>query len=200
MMDAVLAADVNTIDVNARPRFQFRFCLDVSKDEELVLADEFELLKSKRQFKPTVCDAVRLLLDLRNGSTDVLFELFPLLRQQLAAPLPAAPAAQPRPVKTDVKPLDLALEIKRTGNTENNNSSWNFMIASAAQVYGNYDALPPEIIEYGVRTGKIPAEKAPKKMLHKQDKPKNEIGVIAGSNVAFEAPALDDLELEIDFT
>ena len=60
-------------------RMMFRFWLDVYQDSDSWLADELEFLKSKRQMTKTIRNALRLLFDLQNGSTNVLFELFPEL-------------------------------------------------------------------------------------------------------------------------
>ncbi|HKI69834.1 MAG TPA: hypothetical protein VKA67_09610, partial [Verrucomicrobiae bacterium] len=92
--------------------------------------------------------------------------------------------------------------ITHTGNTENNNSGWNFMIASALQVYGNCDSLPPQIVDYGLRTGRTPAD-----AIRHKTAPKNEAkstkstpvekgnpGKIAGADASLAAPDFDDLE------
>ena len=94
--------------------------------------------------------------------------------------------------------LDFELEIKSTGNTENNHAGWNFMLASAIQVYGNYDALPPQVIEYGVRTGRIPPEKAPKPVSRAQKSPPGTSSSILSPGPKtmdvpqFNAPVFDD--------
>ena len=60
-----------------RQRFQFKFWLDVNKPNERELAQHLEDLKRERKFAPTLRDALRLFLDLKEGRTDVLRELFP---------------------------------------------------------------------------------------------------------------------------
>jgi hypothetical protein len=64
-------------------RAQFKFWLDVTKKQEYELALQCDDLRHKRQFAKTIREGIRLILDLRQGRTAVLFELFPHLAQQL---------------------------------------------------------------------------------------------------------------------
>jgi len=65
-------------------RFRLRqvFWLDVNKPDEETLADTINDLKRQRAFTATVRDGIRLICDLRRGSLDVLFELFPWVRAE----------------------------------------------------------------------------------------------------------------------
>jgi len=63
-------------------RFKFNFWLDCDKDNELLLADTIDDLKRQRAFTATIRDGIRLICDLRRGSLDVLFELFPWVRAE----------------------------------------------------------------------------------------------------------------------
>jgi hypothetical protein len=63
-------------------RFQFKFWLDANKDDELLLAEEIDLLKRQRTYTSTIRDGIRLISDLRAGRLDVLFELFPWVRAE----------------------------------------------------------------------------------------------------------------------
>lgn len=63
--------------MDKRHRYQFKFWLDASKDNELLLAEEVDGLKLRRQWQPTVRDALHLLLSLKKRKIDVLLELFP---------------------------------------------------------------------------------------------------------------------------
>ncbi len=176
-----------------KPRFakQYLFWLNLEDGEQYQIAECIEQLKEKRSFSQTIRDGIRLIVDLSQGKTDVLQELFPwvlegnnvpervqagsvdsrgheaalraqidrlesLLLQQGATPLPL-PA---RSSLSDLKPADEGLEIQvsAAGKREDNNPSMNFMIASALNIYGTCDRLPPEIIEYGLRTGRIKSE------------------------------------------
>ena len=74
-------------------RMKFMFWLDVTKEDEDELIGQIELLKQKRLFAKTVRDGIRLICDLRAGRTDVLFELFPWVKDALQ-PMPAAPVEQ----------------------------------------------------------------------------------------------------------
>lgn len=64
-------------------RLMYRFWLDMGKTNEEAIADQIELLKNERSFTQTIRDGIRLIVDLRQGNTDVLFELFPLIREKL---------------------------------------------------------------------------------------------------------------------
>jgi hypothetical protein len=67
-----------------RSRVQFKFWLDILKDEQFELSMEMMLLKKRRKFTTTIRDAMRLILDLRAGRIDVLLELFPFVRDAIA--------------------------------------------------------------------------------------------------------------------
>lgn len=70
-----------------RYRLRFTFWLDMLKPDELVLADQVELLKNERSFASAIRDGLRLIVDLRKGKTDVLFELFPWVKNELYKPV-----------------------------------------------------------------------------------------------------------------
>ena len=83
---------------------------------------------------------------------------------------------------------------------ENNNPTWNFMIASTLNIYGHCDDLAPEIIAYGVRTKRIPKgaiTKATDEKLKAYQTP-GDAGQPKVMDVPqFAAPTFDDLEIEI---
>lgn len=144
----------------------FAFWLNLLNPEEAELARRLNELKSKRKFTSTLRDALRLMLDLQAGNTTVLKELFPHITAALAhmpTPPPPPPETAPRPV---LKPVEAALsaemlEIKQATASDDDKPTWNFMIASAQAVYGHYKHLPPEIVAYGVRIGRIPPDALP---------------------------------------
>lgn len=70
-------AVVNDSVVKTRSMKQYRFWLNVADDDEYKLAEECESLKANRGFAPTIRDGLRLILSLRRGEFDVLYELFP---------------------------------------------------------------------------------------------------------------------------
>lgn len=70
---------------NHMARKRFTFWLDDKKPTEADIAETIPALKSQRSFAKTIRDGIRLIVDLRNGNTDVLFELFPLLKAKLQA-------------------------------------------------------------------------------------------------------------------
>jgi hypothetical protein len=63
-----------------RFRLRFTFWLDMRKTDEAELAETIETLKLNRSFAATIRDGIRLICDLRAGQTDVLFELFPWIK------------------------------------------------------------------------------------------------------------------------
>lgn len=65
-----------------RPRKEFKFWLyhDLSEDSRLM--EFIAYCKATRQFARVVRDGIRLIWSLREGNTDVLFELFPHLERQ----------------------------------------------------------------------------------------------------------------------
>lgn len=77
-------ASAGVMPKDTRVRAQFKFWLDVMKDDELELGMELVLLKSRRKFASTVRDAMRLIVDLRAGRVDVLLELFPWVKDEIA--------------------------------------------------------------------------------------------------------------------
>ena len=222
-----------------RYRKTINFQLDLNKPDEQAIAQHIQELKRERGYSKAIRDGIRLIVDLRNGRLDVLYELFPWVLQQTASQteslpvealekvasntenalrrhieqlenlilqqgaIPVNPGQKPSEVRLPVsRNDDFEIEITRTGNTENNNSGWNFMIASAMQIYGNCDSLPPQIIDYGLRTGRIPADSVRRKTTAKRDAKstgsasfeKGNPGKIAGADAALVAPDFDDLE------
>lgn len=190
-MVAARDTSVNRPSVNKRYDLQYRFFLNANDDFELWLADEIAELKSKRSFTRTVRDGIRLVIDLRNGKTDVLFELFPWVKNIVitaAAPTPS-PISRDVTPKRDIQSQEIVLDVKKAATSEDNKSNWNFMIASSLQIYGNFDCLPPDVFEYGIRTGRIPKEADKKKP--------SEPGIkkIANAAQPLATPTFDDLDL-----
>lgn len=66
-----------------RRRFQFRFWLDVAKDEWYDLAQRLESLKQSRQYAPTIRQALALYLSLKDKRIDLLLELFPWIEDAI---------------------------------------------------------------------------------------------------------------------
>ncbi|MBZ0285711.1 MAG: hypothetical protein K8L97_33590 [Anaerolineae bacterium] len=64
-------------------RYKREFWLDARKDDELLLLETIDQLKQQRSFTATLRDGIRLIVDLRAGRLDVLFELFPFTRERL---------------------------------------------------------------------------------------------------------------------
>lgn len=64
-----------------RPRFTF--WLDMHKADEAALAEVIDILKRERTFASTIRDGIRLIYDLRAGRADILFELFPWVKEMV---------------------------------------------------------------------------------------------------------------------
>lgn len=89
--------------MNRKPyRLMFKFWLDVTKPEEGRIADKIEILKNERTFSQVIRDGIRLMWDLKQGKTDVLFELFPWVQSGIA----------PQPTNSSTSPK-LASQLKR---------------------------------------------------------------------------------------
>lgn len=73
-----------------RFRLRHTFWLDMRKVDEAELAETIETLKQNRSFAATIRDGIRLICDLRAGQTEVLFELFPWVKDvpQSASAMP----------------------------------------------------------------------------------------------------------------
>lgn len=69
-------------------RERFMFWLDLNKPEEYQIAEIVFELKQQRSFAQTVRDGIRLIVSLRAGKLDVLFELFPWIQHTLIAHAP----------------------------------------------------------------------------------------------------------------
>lgn len=59
------------------------FQLERESVQDARLLDIVTYLKKKHRFVPTLREAIRLIMDLRAGSTAVLFEMFPWIKEQL---------------------------------------------------------------------------------------------------------------------
>lgn len=64
-------------------RYRRDFWLDTGKDEELLLLETIDELKQQRRFTSVLRDGIRLVVDLRAGRLDVLFELFPWVLEKM---------------------------------------------------------------------------------------------------------------------
>lgn len=190
-----MLATHNAVGVNASYRVQFRFWLDVVKDPEASLAQEVQSLKTRRVFQPTVRDAMRLILDLRRGKTDVLQELFPWVVQH-------PPSTSLRPAKTTTLPEpDLSkIDLKTTIAKSDENPTFNILLSSVGMGIAKLEDMPTPCLEYGIARGKVSRSQAEKILSARRDREsgaKKEQGIktIEGANVQFTAPDFDDLDL-----
>lgn len=109
--------------------------------------------------------------------------------QQIPAP------ANPRPAPPPAATGDVDLEVKRAKADADNNPTYNFMIASALQVYGTCDALPDAVISYGLRTKRISAKQVTRRVASEQRKATGNPKAMDVPEVA--APDFDDLEIDL---
>jgi len=164
----------------SRRQIQCRFNLDLNKEDEHQLHEMIRSLKKKRSFMGVIRDGIHLILDLRQGQTDVLRELFPWVFEQAVlindgASSEGALQRQLEELKllisqnrtlsaTSLSPAIeseddwMTVEISGKTSSEDYNPTWNFHIHSARLVTGSYSQLAPEIIWYGIRTGLIDVE------------------------------------------
>jgi hypothetical protein len=103
-------------DKNGRNRRTMRFDLDIVKPSELRLYELLLSAKKTRKYSGLVRDGIRLVHDLRNGKTDVLFELFPWIRAEIQ-PVMVAPRHAPVAVPDD---MPLPVTKKASGNAAKN--------------------------------------------------------------------------------
>lgn len=197
-------------------RFRIRqvFWIDLNKPEEYDLAEKINILKQKRAFAKTIRDGIRLIWDLSQGKTDVLRELFPWVLEQTQtgdtkkkfATLPPDNTIQKHlerleqllldnqkaetpPAHRIIQPSSDAppeLEIKQAKSDEN--AAYNMILSGVALGITHPEDLPSEIIEYGIKKGRLP-ESARKKS--KGPKP------LAIPKIDFSPPPLDDLDLSL---
>lgn len=101
-----------------RYRFMFKFWLDSKKDDEAELVAYVAYLKQERSFARTVRQGLALMKELRQGKTDLLFQLFPDLKEQFQ---PAALAPEIKPPVDDIREHLQRLEaLLIEGRTEKN--------------------------------------------------------------------------------
>lgn len=189
-------------------RLQFRFWLDVMREDENDLAEYVEDLKIKRSFAKTIRDALHLIRDLRAGKIDWLLFLFPWVYQAIYTQVEAdilarqQPASEPQdlimaqlarleakmeaigavPVGEGERPSqvpipkalppstfrysdddEIDLDIQQAVSDGSNNPTFNMAITMASMT-GDFQNLNDEILEYGIRTGRIPSR-------YKREKP-----------------------------
>lgn len=104
-----------------RDRIRENFWLDVNKPDERALADLIDRLKQQKQYAATVRDGIWLVDDLRNGRLDVLFSLFPYVKElfYFAGQGRGVPSASPLPWnETSDDGADLPITITRTSDDE----------------------------------------------------------------------------------
>lgn len=72
---------------DTRTRYLVRFWLNAQNDHELLMLSDIDEMKEKRQFQPTIRNAIQLILDLQAGRIDTLLRLFPWIEDYFRAKL-----------------------------------------------------------------------------------------------------------------
>jgi len=170
-------------------RLQYRFWLDVVRQDEYHLAEYVETLKERRSFAQTIRDALSLIQDLRQGSVRILLLLFPWVWDKIAAEVRATmvmPAnnglipelqaqmtrmeqllMQQPPVQKELvglRPLQLPTKTEpeleiKTASADVDDKPSWNNHISMAKLLGSFDHLSAEMLAYGVRKGMIPPDK-----------------------------------------
>lgn len=68
-----------------RIRYRWMFWLDVRHDDQLMLCEALDDLKAERKYAPTIRDALKLILSLRERRIDFLLDLFPWVEEYFRA-------------------------------------------------------------------------------------------------------------------
>jgi hypothetical protein len=161
-------------------RIQFKFWLNIRNPFEGMLADDLALTKQARKYSETIRMAIWLYLDLKQGKTDVLAQLFPWV---LATVVTTARPVQIATPITD-NPLEMELDIRKA--TSDEHTGYN-MVISMALCTNTVDSLPSDVLEYGIKKGKLSPALGKSK-----SETSGAIKEIQGSNIAFTVP--DDPE------
>lgn len=128
------------------------FQVELNNPEDKKLLDTVKDLKSHHKFTPTLKQALDLILDLRSGSTVVLFSLFPWLRGQGVQP--SAPPADNTDIVREIKRLQqMMLERSTIPNTSDDYPQMQKAAAKPLLGQGVVMALPTfdEDIAFDVR-------------------------------------------------
>jgi len=107
MQVALVQIHWERITMRQKPyRVQHKFWLDITKNQEDQLDHEIHELKKTRRFASTIRDAIRLILDLRQGRLDVLVELFPWVRVEFLDGIHQEKTAGERAIEAHLKRLE----------------------------------------------------------------------------------------------
>lgn len=195
-------------------RMQFRFWLDVEREEEHAIAEYIERLKEARMFASTIRDAFRLIFDLRLGRVNVLLALFPWIeeyfrekyqqpRQDISGQLAELrgllqsgalvvtsekQASRNFQLPTSLEDPEIALAKAAPGNSVYN------ALLSAAALNDNLDNLPDEVLLYALDCGKLRRTQLSKSTLARFDLAMQPMAIkqIAGSGKALPDPVFED--------
>ncbi len=80
-----------------RSRRLFKFWLNIFNDTDYAIAEYLEFAKRRREYTGIIRDGIRLILSLRQGRTDVLFEIFPWMNAEIPSLPPSASLSSHNP-------------------------------------------------------------------------------------------------------
>ncbi len=95
-----------------RIRKKFDFQLTISKKDEFELANLIPILRKKRLYSRTIRDGIRLICDLRDGNMDVLFELFPWVKDKLSAPSRVGETPAEKSLRLQLERVEMLLKMQ----------------------------------------------------------------------------------------
>jgi len=195
-------------------RMRFNFWLDLEKKDENSLVETINILKEKRDFVRTIRNGIRLIYDLSQGRTDVLSELFPWVLESLPRANPPilssasepllqrfdrmeqlllshnTPLALPIGRKKDPEPLP---EFELTKAKSDENPTYNILLSGVALGIARAEDFSPDILEYGIRKGKLP--KSAQKILEEKRAKQPPPGPRPMEVPKLDAPSFDDADL-----
>lgn len=77
------AANKNKQRVYKTPRRKFDFCLNINRPVDYQLSEDIKRMKTQREYTQNIRDGLRLIQDLNAGRMDVLFELYPWVKERI---------------------------------------------------------------------------------------------------------------------
>lgn len=175
-------------------RLQFRFWLDVLREDEYFMAEYIEEMKEKRAFAQTIREALTLIRDLRAGRVEALLRLFPWIEDHFKSTPPNPTIEMMSPVQEQLQRLekillssgnqpllapsvstqsrlksedDLLGELEIKAAKSDENAAFNMILSSYQMGLVKLNEMPSACLEYGIARGKLP--QSAQKYLKKAD-------------------------------
>ena len=74
-----------------RNRKRMGFWINYDKDDDLLVAETIDVLKSRRKYQRAILQGIQLMYSLWEGRVDVLLTMFPWVAEVIVQPAPAPP-------------------------------------------------------------------------------------------------------------